>query len=360
MTIQSILLLAAMLGTTTAANARRRVVKIYTKESSAKLRGDAVEVENYDPFIGVPRELKVASMSMGLAPAEMSMSMGFLVPAEMSMSMGFLVPAEISMSMALTPAEMSMSMALTPAEMPMSMALTPAEMSMSMALTPAEMSMSMALTPAEMSMSMALAPAEMSMSMGKSNLVSAGMSMSMFGTEDSGTKQCTSQTSQSCEADDGFGGTVNGYIMCNVPKGKSKCFAEVDAYEPKGSWTCGQGSCNKGEIVTATETQEKCTSQSSQSCEIDDGFGGTINGYIMCNGVSSNTRCFAEGEAIVKGRWTCGQGSCTDDGQDSEGGEDVEEVKNYIVVPSSSKNSGAKAFLYHGLHFLTLLFLVAL
>ena len=138
-----LLLATAMVSTASAANKRRRVFKIYTQK---EIHPDYVE--NYDPFIGIPRVLEEASMSMGfLAPAEMSMSMG-LASAEMSMSMGFLAPAEMSMSMGLAPAEMSMSMGLTSAEMSMSMGLTSAEMSMSMGLTPAEMSMSMPLSTA--------------------------------------------------------------------------------------------------------------------------------------------------------------------------------------------------------------------
>jgi hypothetical protein len=109
------LLLAAMVGTATAAT-RRRVVKIYTQD---EIR--AGRVSGTESFIGIHRELEGASMSMsmGLTPAEMSMSMG-LAPAEMSMSMG-LGPAELSMSMGLAPAEMSMSMGLGPAELSMSM-----------------------------------------------------------------------------------------------------------------------------------------------------------------------------------------------------------------------------------------------
>ena len=126
----SILVLACMVGTSTAANKRRRVFKIYSQEdiraeraSGRNLRGGLIDVENYDPFIGIPRELEEASMSMG-----------FLTVAEMSMSLGLTV-AEMSMSMGLTPAEMSMSMDLTPAEMSMSIGLTLAEASMSMAWT---------------------------------------------------------------------------------------------------------------------------------------------------------------------------------------------------------------------------------
>ena len=75
------LLLAAMVGTATAAT-RRRVVKIYTQD---EIR--AGRVSGTESFIGIHRELEGASMSMsmGLAPAEMSMSMG-LAPAELSMS----------------------------------------------------------------------------------------------------------------------------------------------------------------------------------------------------------------------------------------------------------------------------------
>jgi hypothetical protein len=76
------LLLAAMVGTATAAT-RRRVVKIYTQD---EIR--AGRVSGNESFIGIRRELEGASMSMsmGLTPAEMSMSMG-LGPAELSMSM---------------------------------------------------------------------------------------------------------------------------------------------------------------------------------------------------------------------------------------------------------------------------------
>ena len=87
-----------MVGTSTAANKRRRVFKIYSQEDIRAERASGrnlrvgLNVENYDPFIGIPRELEEASMSMGfLTVAEMSMSLGLTV-AEMSMSMGTLPP----------------------------------------------------------------------------------------------------------------------------------------------------------------------------------------------------------------------------------------------------------------------------
>ena len=147
---------AAMVSSASASNTRKRVFKIHTQREiraerapGRNLRGGASNVEHYDPWLDIPRNLKEASMSMGfLASTEMSISMG-LTPAEMSMSAG-LTPAELSMSMGfLAPAEMSMSMGLVPAEISMSMELVPAEMSMSMGLVPAEMPMSMELTPDE-------------------------------------------------------------------------------------------------------------------------------------------------------------------------------------------------------------------